>query len=169
VTAQLRGWLATRSEREQRLLAVAAALALGSAALLAVAAVRADLAARRARVVALERELAAVRRLAATLGQDGRAAAGTPSTLARLQAAADAVGLGERIAAMTPAADGSTTDDRVSLRIAGASLADTVGLLHALETEEPAIGVARFALRKHPDDATRFDLVLEATQRRPTP
>ncbi len=166
--AQLRVWLATRSEREQRLLAVAAAVAVGSAALLAVAAVRGDLAARRARVAALERELAAVRRLAATLGQEGRGAADTPSTLARLQAAADAVGLGERIAAMTPAADGGS-DDRVSLRIAGASLADTVGLLHALETDEPALGVARFALRKHPDDATRFDLVLETTQRRPAP
>src|SRR5207342_3608784 len=90
------------------------------------------------------------------------------STLARLQAAAADVGLRDRIAAMTPStgsADGGA-GDRVALRVAGASLAETVGMLHALAADTPSPRVERFALHKHPDDATRFDLVLEASQPR---
>ena len=169
---RLRTWLATRSERELRLLALAVLLAAGTTLIASAGAVRDELARRRARVVALERELAQVRRLAETLTADGdSAAAHASSTLARLQAAAETTGLAERIAAMTPAAvsDDGAADDRVTLRIAGPSLADAVRFLHALETDEPALRIARFALRRHPDDTTRFDLVLEASQHRPSP
>ncbi|MGH7893598.1 MAG: hypothetical protein ACREQL_02970 [Candidatus Binatia bacterium] len=172
VIGRLRAWLTTRSERELRLLGVAAVVAGSAALLTAGGAVRDDLARRHARVAGLERELAQVRRLAETLAVDGNpAAASASSTLARLQTAAEAAGLGERIAAMTPAAafDDGGPDDRVTMRLVGPSLADTVRFLHALEIDEPALRIARFALHKHPDDATRFDLVLEGSQRRPTP
>jgi type II secretion system (T2SS) protein M len=163
VTAAVRAWLASRSARERRLLAVAAA---GTALVVGVGvagAIRADLTRARGRVAALERELAAVRRLAGTLGTAG--AHTDPSTLARLQDAAGGAGLGDRIAALTPGGD----DDRVALRVAGASLAETVRLLHALDAGEPPPAIARLALKKHPDDATRFDLVVEAAGRPSAP
>jgi hypothetical protein len=49
----------------------------------------------------------------------------------------------------------------VALRIAGASLADVVRLLHGLESGSPRLAVARLELRKHPDDPTRFDATIE--------
>src|SRR5262249_40940060 len=51
---------------------------------------------------------------------------------------------------------------RVGVRVAGASLAETVRLLHALDGGEPPIGIARLTLRKHPDDPARFDVTVEA-------
>ena len=167
----LQAWLATRSERERRLVATAAVVAGGTLLLVAGDAARSDLVRARARVAGLERELVAVRRLAAARTPADDASDDGPSTLARLQAAADDVGLRDRIAAMTPStgsADGGA-GDRVALRVAGASLAETVGMLHALAADTPPPRVERFALHKHPDDATRFDLVLEASQPRRAP
>jgi hypothetical protein len=76
----------------------------------------------------------------------------------------------DRVAAMTPVdAAAGAPDERVALRVAGASLAETVRLLHALDAGEPPVGVARLSLRKHPDDPAHFDLVVEAAPTRPSP
>jgi hypothetical protein len=105
------------------------------------------------------------RRLAATLG----AAAPAPddgALLTRVQAATDAAGLTERVAAMTPGAGTGRGDERtesLSVRIAGASLADAVRLLHELDAEATGPRVGRLGLRKHADDPRRFDLTLEVT------
>jgi hypothetical protein len=170
VTAALRvaSWLAGRSSRERALLLGATVAMVGLGAVGAGLAARDDLAALRARVAAHERELVEVRRLATLLARapatNPPAAADAPSLLTRLEvAAADTVGH-ERIASMTPAATSGPAvpgTERVALRIAGASLAEVVRLLHDLETGDPPLAVTRLELRKHPDDATRFDATVE--------
>ena len=133
--------------------------------------VRDDLATLGARVAGHERELAAVLRAAAALRRDGAPAAGeaadTPALLARLEAAAtDAVGR-ERIASMTPTAgpvEDGLAEERVALAVRGASLADTVRLLHRLETADPPLHVARLELRKQPDDPAHFDATVEVAE-----
>ena len=163
--------LAGLSARERTLLAAAAAaagLALAGGGALAV---RDDIASSRARVAGHERELAAVRRAAAALGREGDAGAArpadAPALVARLEAAAgDAVGR-ERIASMTPAAgplEDGLVEERVTLGVRGASLADTVRLLHHLETAEPPLRVVRLELRKHPDDPAHFDATVEVAE-----
>jgi hypothetical protein len=166
--------LAALSPRERTLLALAAGL---GATALAVAAVRAaveDLTTLRARVAGHERELHEVRRLAAVLRErspgsapraDHESSADT-SLLTRLEGAAQAAVGRERIASMTPAGGETRGDEeeRVALRITGASLAETVRLLHALETGPPPLDVVRLQLRKHPDDPARFDVTVEVAR-----
>ena len=167
--------LADLSARERRLLAAAAGVtALVLAGRLALA-VRDDLATLRARVAAHERELAEVRRAAATLRRTVPSPAdGDDATplLGRLESAAGDVVGRERIASMTPA-PGSTEDgiaeERVALGVRDASLVETVRLLHALEGGSPPLRVARLELRKHPDDAERFDATIEVARTRPAP
>jgi hypothetical protein len=165
VIAIARHWLAGRTERERRLVAAAATLlALVAIASLLVA-VHDDLARLRARVGGHERELAQVRRLAATLGTAPVAPDGG-TLLTRVQTATDAAGLAERVAAMTPGPTSGRPDDRegsLSVRVTGASLADTVRLLHELDADATGPAVSRLGLRKHPDDPRRFDLTLEVT------
>jgi len=55
-------------------------------------------------------------------------------------------------------------EERVALRLSGASLAETVRLLHTLESADPPLLVTRVALRKHPDDAHRFDATFEVSR-----
>jgi cell division septum initiation protein DivIVA len=160
VIAAVQHWLAARTDRERRLVAAAAAVALVAAVVSGLAAVHDDLARLRARVEGHERELAQVRRLAATL-RAAPAATDDTALLTRVQAAADAAGLTERVAAMTPSTD--DRDQRLAVRVAGASLADTVHLLHELDADAPGPRVARLGLRTHPDDPRRFDLTLEVT------
>ena len=164
-------WLAGLSARERTLVAAAAAtVGLGLIAC-GVLALRDDLSALRARVAGHEHELAAVRRAAAALRGSGAPAAGeaadAPALLARLEAAAsDAVGR-ERIASMTPAAgavEDGLAEERVALAVRGASLADTVRLLHRLETADPPLHIARLELRKHPDDPAHFDATVEVAE-----
>ena len=72
-----------------------------------------------------------------------------------------------RIAAMTPASTPlpeGLREERVTLRITGASLGELVRLLHGLGSADPPIDIARLALRKHPDDARRFDANVEAVR-----
>lgn len=172
----LAAWLAGLSTRERTLLVAAAATVALTLATGGGLAVRDHLVALRARVAGEERELAAVRRAAAALRRDPAAAAGEPADatalLARLEAAAgDAVGR-ERIAGMTPTAgpvEDGLAEARVALAVRGASLADTVRLLHRLETAEPPLHVARLELRKHPDDPARFDATVEVTELRAIP
>jgi len=161
-------WLAARSARERGFLAAAAAIAAVVIVLDVAAAVRDDLATLRARVRARERELADVRRAAATLARSVPADEAAAAPLARLETAAVAVVGRERIAAMTPT-PAEAGEERVALRVAGTSLAETIALLHGLETTTPPLHVARLEMRKHPDDAARFDVTLEvaATGTRP--
>jgi len=164
-------WLAGLSARERTLVAAAAATAALALVARGGLALRDDLATLRARVAGHERELAAVRRAAAALRRSGAPAAGeaadAPALLARLEAAAsDAVGR-ERIASMTPAAgavEDGLAEERVALAVRGTSLADTVRLLHRLETAEPPLHVARLELRKHPDDPAHFDATVEVAE-----
>jgi type II secretory pathway component PulM len=164
--ARVAAWLDGRSPRERTLLGMAGVLVAASLALAGAAAIRDDLHATGARVAAHERELAQVRRLATAL-ERARAEApkatatdGAPSLPTLLEAAAGDVVGRERIASMTPAAadDGET---RIALRIAGASLDETVRLVHALESAAGPVLVARLAIEKHTDDAHRFDVVVE--------
>jgi hypothetical protein len=161
VTA-LRPWLAVRTERERRLLAFAAALTLVLLAGAGTVAVRNDLRLLHARVEARTIELAQVRRLAAAPGP-AHIRPESGSLLSRLQAATDAAGVAERIAAMTPAETGAASAPRLAVRMTGASLAETVQLLHTLDQDAAAIGVPRLTLRKRPDDPRRFDVTLEVT------
>jgi hypothetical protein len=159
-------WWDDRTSRERGLIATVASLVVLAAALLVVDAVRDDLASLRDRVAAQERTLAHVRGLAAELRH-------VPSTddgdalLARLETAADAVVGRERIASMTPldGADvGGAREERVAVRLTGASLGETVRLLHALAAAEPPLPVVRLDLRKHPDDARHFDATIEVSR-----
>lgn len=165
--AQLTGWLAALSARERALLLGASALTGMLLAGFALLAVSED----RVRVAAHERELAAVRRLAATLRRDGPPAAvedaGATSLLARLEATTESVLGREHIASMTPAAgpvENGLVEEHVALRVTDASLADTVRLLHALESGSPPLRVTSLTLRKHPDDPGRFEAAIEVAQ-----
>lgn len=168
--ARLADWLTTRTPRERRLLQLAGAAAALAVVVAAAFALVDDLNARRARVAARERELHAVRRLAAELGDLSATADGDgASLLTRLETTADAVVGRARIAAMTPIATPETDvvrSERVALRLSGTSLAETVRLLHTLATAAPPLTVSRLELRKHPDDARRFDATLEVTSLR---
>jgi len=166
-------WLAALGPRERVLLGVAGGVLGGVLAFRAIVAVHDDLTTLRARVAAHERELAEVRRAAATLRRSRTPAlADGGSLLARVESAALGTVGRERIAGMTPAA-GSVEDglaeERVALRVTDAALPEAVGLLHALETASPPLPVARLELRKHPDDAARFDVTVEVTALRPAP
>lgn len=156
----LAGWLATRSVRERGFLAAAAAIAAAVVVFQVVTAIRDDLATLAAGVRARERELADVRHAAATLARSAPPHEPAGAPLARLETAAVAVVGRERIAAMTPT-PAEAGEERVELRVAGTSLAETIALLHSLETATPPLHVARLEMRKHPDDAGRFDVTLE--------
>lgn len=172
--ARTNAWLASRSPRERILLVLGAGLVLAIAVLSAALAVRDDLSALRARVTGRERELDQVRRLAAALRlEEPRAEAEAvdgASLLARLEAVAGEIVGRDRIAGMTPASaplDDEVQEERVTLRLADASLAEVVHVLHGLETGVPPLHVARLALQKHPDDATRFGATVEVALLRP--
>jgi hypothetical protein len=174
VSHRIAAWLASRAPRERALLAAALGVTAMVVAGLGVLAVWDDLVTLRTRVAAHERELREVRRLAARLRAGGGATTATPAVplVARLEtAAAELVGR-ERIAGMTPAStalDDGAVEERVALRLAGASLADTVRLLHALESAAPPLHVARLELRKRPDDRTRYEALVEVSEVRVVP
>jgi hypothetical protein len=169
---RLRAWIAGRTVREQRLLAVAAVGGVLALAAATVAGVQDDLSALRARVAGRERTLREVRRLAATLRRTAPADDATAAPLlTRLEATAGGVVGHERVAAMTPvaatAADGGAA--AVALRVGGATLEEVVRLLHACESQVPPLAVTRLELRKHPDDVTRFEATLEVAAPGGTP
>jgi len=173
--SRLAARLAALAPRERRLVAAAAAIfALVVGGRIAVA-VHDDLATLRARVAGHERDLADVRRAAATLRRSAPATAegdGAASLLSRLESAAGGAVGRERIASMTPSAgpvEDGVAEERVALSVRGASLVETVRLLHALETATPPLRVVRLELRKHPDETERFDATVEVTQTRPAP
>jgi hypothetical protein len=157
VTGRLHAWLAGRTERERRLLGGASVLGAALLGAAVMAGVVRDLATLRARVQARTLELAQVRRLA------GSVPAGSPddggALLTRAQTATDEAGIAERVAAMTPA-DAGEAGPRLAVRLSGATLAEAVRLLHALD-RDAGVGVTRLGLRKHPDDPRRFDATIE--------
>ena len=161
-------WLASRAPRERVLLAVVAGAGLLACVLAAALAIHADLAALEERVASHEHELIALRRLASNLGPTpAPAPAGSPSLVTRLETAAEAVVGRPRIAAMTPTSTSlpeGLREERVALRLAGASLAELVRLLHGLGSADPPIEVARLELRKHPDDPRHFDATVEVAR-----
>ncbi len=162
--ARVQGWLTTRNDRERRLVALAAGVTLAALVGAVALAVHDDLATLRARVAAHERELALVRRLAAMASGASPGTGDDSALITRLQAAADAARLTDRVVAMTPAdvtTAGGPSNSGLTVRVGGASLAETVHLLHVLDEEAAPLGVARFALRKHLDDPHRFDVTLE--------
>jgi type II secretory pathway component PulM len=165
--ARVAAWLAARTPRERLLVVVAAAITTAAVVLVTALTARDDLLALSARVAGHERELADVRRLAATLAHETPPATGEAgegaSLAARLEAVAGAVVGRERIASMTPAS-GSAGEERVTLRVSGASLAEAVQVMHALEAGPPRLPITHLELRKHPDDATRFELSVEVAQ-----
>lgn len=163
----LRQWLAERAPRERAVLLAAGGVAALLLVVLVGRAVRDDLARREARIEAATRELARVRALAAELAATPSAGdpAAAGSLLTRLESTADAVVGRQRIAGMAPIAGGQAAgglrEEGVTLRLAGASLDETVRLLHTLGAASPPLGVARLDLQKHPDDGRRFDVALE--------
>jgi hypothetical protein len=169
-------WFGTLSRREQTLCLGAAGVVAAVIVLLGARAVRDELGRLEARVAGHERQLAEVRRLAATLTRTAHpgaeAAADESSLFARLEAAAHGVLGRDRLAGMTPAsapAEDGLVEERVALQVRSASLADAVRLLHELESGSPAVHVTRLELRKQPDDATGFSVVLEAAELREAP
>lgn len=159
-------WWDDRSPRERWLVGTALASVLALVVIAVVTAVRDDLAALRDRVAAQERTLAHVRSLAADVTRATPATDGD-ALLARLETAADAVVGRARIASMTPL-DGADVagarEERVAVRLTGASLGETVRLLHALAAADPPLPVVRLDLRKHPDDARHFDATIEVAR-----
>ncbi len=160
-------WLDERTPRERWL----AGAVLAAVAVVLVAAglrtVRADLAARSERIAAAERTLAHVRQLAADVAVAPDAADAGDTVLTRLETAAGAVVGRERIASMTPLDTVDTSgvrEERVAVRLTGASLGEMVRLLHALEAADPPLPVVRLDLRKHPDDARHFDATIEVSR-----
>jgi type II secretory pathway component PulM len=158
VRAALIAWLAERSERERHLLAAAAAATALVLALQAGAMLTRDLAQARARVESQRRELATVRRLADAIERSRRATAQASASplVTRLETATLAVVGRERLASMTPVAG---APDAVAVRLVGASLDETVRVLHAVE--DGGVQVEKVELIKHPDDPARFDVLLE--------
>jgi hypothetical protein len=162
-------WLAGRSERERRLVTLAAGVTVVTLVASAGLAVRDDLETLATRVAAHEHELQQVRRLAAGGGAPSRAPGDDGALMTRFQSAADAAALADRVTAMTPSADAEAGGGaaRLTARLTGTSLGEAVRLLHALDRDGAPLGVARLALRKHPDDPQHFDLTLEVTDGAP--
>lgn len=152
MTSRLLDALGRLAPRERRLAAVAAGVgALVVAAHLALA-VWSDLAALEARVAGRERELLAVQALAARLRRGvAPADAAEPPLVTQLEQAATGTVGRARIAAMTPGTTplgAGLEEERVTLRASGASLAEVVSLLHALEVGPVRLPVVRLELRK---------------------
>jgi hypothetical protein len=152
VTLPLLDLLGRLAPRERRLLGVAA----GMAALVVVAhlalAVWDDLGALEARVAGRERELRAVQALAARLRRAvAPADASEPPLVTRLEQVASGTVGRARIAGMTPDTaqlGAGIEEERVTLRATGASLAEVVSLLHALEVGPGPLPVVRLELRR---------------------
>ena len=158
MTARLFSWLQSRSERERRLLGLAAGASVVAVVLQLGTTVARDLADTRTRIEALERDLTAVRRLARELAGRRRSAGAAPTAplVTRLEATASTVVGRERIASMTQTLGAS---EGVALRLVGTSLAEAVHVLHGIEAGGDHVELLDMV--KHPDDPGRFDLTLE--------
>ena len=170
---RLRDALARFAPRERRLLGAAAAVA-GLVVVTHLALSAWDgAAALRSRVAGRERELAAVQGLAARLRNGiAPADAAEPPLVTRLEQVATGTVGRERIADMTPGTEqlgAGVQEERVTLRVSGASLAEVVSLLHALEVGPVPLPVARLELRKLPATQAQFAATIEIARTRRTP
>jgi type II secretory pathway component PulM len=170
---RLRATLARLAPRERRLLGAAAAVA-GLVVVTHLALSTWDgVAALRSRVAGRERELAAVQALAARLRSGvAPADAAEPPLVTRLEQVATGTVGRERIADMTPGTEqlgAGVQEERVTLRVSGASLAEVVSLLHALEVGPVPLPVARLELRKLPATQAQFAATIEVARTRRTP
>ena len=173
VVERLRVTLARLAPRERRLLGAAAAVA-GLVVVTHLALSAWDgVAALRSRVAGRERELAAVQALAARLRSGVTPAdAAEPPLVTRLEQVATGTVGRERIADMTPGTEqlgAGVQEERVTLRVSGASLAEVVSLLHALEVGPVPLPVARLELRKLPAAQAQFAATIEVARTRRTP
>jgi len=151
-------WLAERTPRERRVLAVAAGLVVLLVAWAGVGALVDDLATLQARVDARADELAAVQRLAARLTDAPPPSADAPPLVPRLEHALLPLVGRERLARLAPLdADGR----RATLRLTDVTLAEVVQVLHALEQDAAGVAVLRLDLAKHADDPQRFELTAD--------
>jgi hypothetical protein len=172
--------LAHLAPRERRLLgaggAVTAAVVVAHLALAAWD----GMAALESRVAGRERELAAVQALATRLrgavtpagAADPPAAPGDPPLLTALERVATGTVGRERIADMTPGTEqlgAGVQEERVALRVSGASLAEVVSLLHGLEAGPVPLPVVRLELRKLPAAQAEFAATIEVARTRRTP
>ena len=170
---QLSDALARLAPRERRLLGVGASVA----ALVVVAhlalSVWNDLATLQTRVVGRERELLVVQGLAARLRRGiAPAGAAEPPLLTRLEQVATGTVGRARIADMTPDTEqlgAGVEEERVALRVSGASLAEVVSLLHALEVGPVPLPVVRLELRKLPAARAEFAATIEVARTRKVP
>ncbi len=173
MTARLLDVLGRLAPRERRLLGVAT----GVAALVLVAhlalAVWGSLAALEVRVAGRERELRAVQALAARLrGGIAPADATEPPLVTRLEQVATGTVGRTRIAGMTPGTTelgAGLEEERVTLRANGASLAEMVSLLHALEVGPVPLPVVRLELRKLAGAPSQFAATVEVARTRRVP
>ena len=165
--------IARLAPRERRLLGVAASIAALVVATQLALGTWGHFAALRARVAGRERELVAVQRLAARLDRGiAPADAAEPPLLTRLEQAATGTVGRDRIADMTPAMErlgAGVSEERVAFRVSGASLAEVVSLLHALEIGPPPLHVVRLELRKLPAAAGAFAASVEVARTRRMP
>jgi hypothetical protein len=171
VTARILEALARLAPRERRLAGAAAGIAALVAVTHLVLAVWGSLAALEARVAGRERELRAVQALAARLRRGTPPAAATePPLVTRLEQVASGTVGRARIAGMTPETaqlgDG-IEEERVTLRASGASLAEVVSLLHAIEVVP--VPVVRLELRKLAAAPAEFAATVEVARRRRVP
>jgi len=169
----VRDGVARLAPRERRLLGAAAAVAGLVVVVHLTASVWDGFAALQSRVAGRERELAAVQALAARLRNGVTPAdAAEPPLVTRLEQVATGTVGRERIADMTPGTEqlgAGVQEERVTLRVSGASLAEVVSLLHALEVGPVPLPVARLELRKLPAARAQFAATIEVARTRRTP
>jgi hypothetical protein len=165
--------LARLAPRERRLLGAGAAVAAAVLAAHLVLAAWDGMAALQARVAGRERELAAVQALATRLrGAVAPAGAADPPLLTALERVATGTVGRERIADMTPGTEqlgAGVQEERVALRVSGASLAAVVSLLHGLEAGPVPLPVVRLELRKLPAAQGEFAATIEVARTRRAP
>jgi len=171
VTARLLETLSRLAPRERRLLGAAAGIAVLVAVVHLALAVWGSLAALETRVAGRERELRAVQALAARLRRGTAPAEATePPLVTRLEQVASGTVGRARIAGMTPETaplGAGIEEERVTLRASGASLAEVVSLLHALEVAP--MWVARLELRKLAAAPAEFAATVEVARTRRVP
>jgi type II secretory pathway component PulM len=158
--------------RERRLLGVAAGVAGLVVVVHLALAVWGNLTTLQARVAARERELRAVQGLAARLRHASPPAEAAEPLLARLEQVATGTVGRDRIADMTPGTArlaAGLEEERVALRVSGASLEEVVSLLHALEAGPVPLPVTRLQLRKLPAAPAAFAATIEVARTRRVP
>lgn len=170
---QAQVFLARLSPREQRLVAIFAALLAAAMAWSFVLSpflggrerVRQEIDGLRGELSELEGLAREIRQLQADAPKGGGPvkAAADFSLLAFVEKAAGASLRPESIASMSPARralDGGRQENTVELKLSSVSLGEVVALLRGIEGERSPVYIKQFAVRKRYDDSSRFDVTL---------